>query len=121
MKKNKKIVIIEDNRELLQSLAMILKLQDYQVKTLFSTENAVSRIREFDPDLLLLDLWVEPISGDELARELTEDEQLKDLPILLISAADELGKLSREVGVADYLEKPFDFSQLLQKVEGLVT
>ena len=111
-----KILIIEDNHELLESLTTILQFQDYQVMAKSDASRVWKDIDQFNPDLLLLDVWLEPVDGDQIAHSIKTSENLKNLPVILISAADNLKTLSEKVNADDYLKKPFDLGKLLSKV-----
>lgn len=69
------------------------------------------------PDLVILDIWLPDIAGDEIAVRLKNDSKTKHIPIIFISAHDDLGKRIKKVDVEDYLAKPFDVNQLLEKVK----
>lgn len=112
-----KVLIIEDNPELLESLSMILQFQDYQVLAKSDTSQVWEEIDHFNPDLLLLDVWLEPVSGSQIAQKIKSSESMEDLPVILISAADNLEALSQKAKADDYLKKPFDLGELLEKID----
>lgn len=111
--------MVEDNLELLSCLGAILSSQGYQVEAKKDTVGIWQDINSFNPDLLLLDVWVKPIPGNVVAQKLNEIEQ-EAVPIILISAADNLSTVAADVGVEHYLRKPFEIEQLLELVEEMV-
>lgn len=77
---------------------------------------AIHASREHLPDLILLDVMMPCISGDETARSLNQLPETSDIPIVLMSATDDVAQRARRLGAAGYLAKPFDLDDLLRVV-----
>jgi CheY-like chemotaxis protein len=69
------------------------------------------------PDLLLLDIWMSGIDGRDICKELKQKENTKKIPIVLISASREIERSALEAGADDFLAKPFEIDDLLEKIE----
>ncbi len=101
-----------DIATLLQS---VLTSHDYHVD-LADDLSALRASREHLPDLIVTDLLMPTMGGDEAIRHLRESPETRDIPVVLMSASHELVQRASELGVAGYLSKPFDLDDLLAVV-----
>ena len=118
---NKTIFIVDDNPEVLKYLKQILSNQ-YQVIEAKSVEEA-QKLLKFDiPDLIITDLVMEGASGVEFCIFLKESNELKHIPVILLTASSsEMTKLKgAEVGADEYITKPFNKDYLLARIKGLL-
>ncbi len=104
-----KILIAEDDTDISRLLSRILEAQGYQALQAFSGTEALSLIEREEPDLLLLDLMLPGLSGEELLRKLREERRYS-FPVLILSAKSALGdKVALlKSGADDYITKPFE-------------
>ncbi len=112
----KKILVIDDEVAIRDLIELVLKRENYQVKT---AENGAAGLREMDtfrPDLVLLDLMLPDFSGYDLCREIVKKSSI---PVIMISAKNEtIDKvLGLELGAEDYVTKPFDNRELIARVK----
>ncbi|BCK01563.1 response regulator transcription factor [Anaerocolumna chitinilytica] len=112
----KKILVIDDEVAIRDLIELVLKKENYQVKT---AENGAAGLREMDtfrPDLVLLDLMLPDFSGYDLCREIVKKSSI---PVIMISAKNEtIDKvLGLELGAEDYVTKPFDNRELIARVK----
>ncbi len=119
MKLNKaKVLVIEDNEDTRRFLQKILSA-DYQV---FLADNAVAGIeiaRKEQPALLILDIMLPHLSGLDACRLLKKDERTAKIPIIFLSAKGSVTDITSglDIGADDYLPKPFDYKELLARVQ----
>jgi CheY-like chemotaxis protein len=73
-------------------------------------------MQDWHPDLVLLDVWIPGTAGQELCRQLKQQEPLKQIPLLLMSAHHDLQKVSEQAGADGYLRKPFTKNVLLSTI-----
>ncbi len=111
-----KILVIDDEPILRDSLEVALKTSGYDVVTARTGEEGLERFKEENPDLVLLDHWLPGINGDEVLRKIKEDDA--DIPIIIMTAQGsiEMAVNSMKMGAFDFLIKPFD----LEQVEDLI-
>jgi DNA-binding response OmpR family regulator len=113
----KKILILEDDADILDILSYLLSEEGYETHTLANGENIWEVIKEFAPDLVLTDLMLGDIDGRSICRGIKENPLTSDIPVILISAR---GDLSRSVGEPggpdDFISKPFDINYLIKKI-----
>jgi CheY-like chemotaxis protein len=112
------ILIVDDTPANLQLLASMLKERGYKPRTVSSGERALEAARLMRPDLVLLDINMPVMDGFEVCERLKADPDLKDIPILFISALTDTTVKVRafQVGGDDYITKPFQFEEVEARV-----
>lgn len=117
---NKKILICDDDEGILDMLSIILEDAGFEIISELNSLNIYKVIQNEQPDLLLLDLWMPVLSGDQVLRTIRIDPEKKNLPVIVISASMEGKSIAHEAGADDYLAKPFDIELLIHKVKILL-
>jgi DNA-binding response OmpR family regulator len=112
----KKILIADDDPAILDAISLILSDEGYVVDTT-SDGDTPRRIQNELPDLLLLDIWMSGVDGRDICRYLKSQETTRGIPIVMISAMKDAEKTAIAAGADDFLAKPFDIDDLLQKVK----
>ncbi|HRP57100.1 response regulator [Agriterribacter sp.] len=112
----KKIFILDDDRDILDSMRMVLEFKGYTIHTSASVEN-LKHISEKDPDLLLIDLWMSGVDGSDICRQLKNNTQTRHIPVVIISANANIKELSLNCKADGYLSKPFEIDELLSTVQ----
>jgi two-component system OmpR family response regulator len=114
-----KILIVEDDRNLLDTLEYNLHAEQYEVITATDGEKAVELAREKNPDLILLDIMLPKLSGIEVCRILRKE---MTVPILMLTARnEEVDKIiGLEIGADDYMTKPFSMRELLARIRAML-
>ena len=104
------ILVVDDNEDNRDMLARRLKRQDYEVLTAAGGSAALAALAGTPVDLVLLDVMMPDLDGYAVLKRLKADRALRDIPVLMISALDELDSVVRciQLGAEDYLGKPFD-------------
>ena len=122
-----KILVIDDDPDLVEALKMILQTGSYRVVFAFDGEEGLKRVKEENPDLIILDLLLPKESGDVLCRELKTDPRYANIPILVLTAVAE--KMSnklfpkhrmKSLPADDYVDKPVQPQDLLGRVDRLL-
>ena len=125
-----KILVVDDDPAMLNATTIVLESRGYQVLTAQDGEEALAKVAEEKPDLLILDLLLPVMDGFEVIKRLDEQWGTSDsrIPILILSAVKEDSSRRRyeletkvTLGVDDYVEKPISPPLLLQRVERLLT
>ena len=113
------ILIVEDEKDLLSTLAYNFKKEGYKVIAVSSGEDALNEVKTKKvPDLIILDLMLPDISGTEVCKEVKNDSRSQDIFILMLTAkGEEVDRIGGfEVGADDYLVKPFSLRELSLRV-----
>lgn len=114
----KKIIVIDDEPDLLKVTLLRLKKSGYEVFGGSDGYAVLELAHRVMPDLIILDVYLPGISGDEVTRFLKKDEKLKNIPVILISATtNSLLEKTDACGADSCLTKPFDPEELLKEVE----
>ncbi len=114
-----KILIVEDEPILQETLVYNLSRQSYEVETASDGEGAITKARQFQPNLIVLDLMLPKLDGFEVCRILRQE---MTTPILMLTARDdEIDRVvGLELGADDYLTKPFSMREFLARVKALL-
>jgi len=113
------ILIVDDTPANLRLLAQMLSEQGYSVRAVTSGARALESLRVTPPNLILLDIRMPDMDGYEVCERIKGDPQTNDIPIIFISALNEIEDKVRgfNVGGVDYITKPFQFEEVLARVE----
>jgi DNA-binding response OmpR family regulator len=119
--RRRRILVIEDEANILLSLRFVLERAGYDVEVATTGQDGLAQLRQDHPDLVILDLMLPDVSGYEVCQQVRADDQLADLPILMLTARAQQTERYKgiEVGATEYVTKPFRFSDLLERVERL--
>jgi adenylate cyclase len=114
--------VVDDNPTNLEVLRVRLNAQGYEVVTAVDGEDALNRVREVEPDLVLLDVMMPKLDGISVVKELKQDSTLRFTPIILVTAKADTRDIvtGLEAGGDDYLTKPFEHAALLARVRSLL-
>ena len=116
----KKVLICDDDEGILDMLSFILEDAGFNTISEINSLNVNRIIEKEHPDLLLLDLWMPVLSGDQILKMLKNNPDTNKLPVIIISASIEGKKIAAEAGANDFIAKPFDIAQLIDKVQELI-
>jgi two-component system phosphate regulon response regulator PhoB len=116
----KKILVIEDDRDIRDTMTYALESEGYEV-TSSDNSRILRTIDQNMPDMILLDNWLtewkSDANGQQLSRELKTDPKTSHIPVIIISAVNNVAELAKE-GLSDgYLKKPFDLEDLFAIVK----
>jgi DNA-binding response OmpR family regulator len=111
----KKILVVDDNPNIVKLLEHRLKANEYEVVTAHDGEDALDKVRQAKPDLMILDVVIPKIDGYRVLSILRADEQYKDIPVVMLSAHGQAKDVEKgmELGAVSYITKPFKPEMLL--------
>lgn len=112
-----KILVCDDDPGILEVIKIILEENNFEVYTTSTGKGIQKTIASFKPDMLFLDIWMPGIDGKEITTILKRDPALKKLPVIIISALNDIQDIAAKVGADDFLSKPFTIAALLKVVE----
>lgn len=113
-----KILIVDDDLDILQVIGLILEDEGFQVKLLARGEEIFSHISTFNPDLIILDVMLGSMDGREICCNIKETRETHHIPVIMISASHSIDQFGqKQCFPDDFLAKPFDIVNLINKVE----
>jgi phosphate regulon transcriptional regulator PhoB len=120
--KTEKIVVIEDETDILEVIAYNLKREGYDVITSTSGEDGLEKIEKSKPNLVVLDLMLPEVDGIELCRKIKSDPLTQSIPVIMVTAKGEESDvvLGLGVGADDYVTKPFSPRELTARVKAVL-
>ena len=117
----KKILVVEDDRDVSELIAYNLQRENYDVTCLYEGAGVVEFVRKRKLDLIILDLMLPQVGGLEICRTLKEDPATKKTPIIMLTAKSEESDvvLGLRMGANDYIPKPFSPKILAARVKAI--
>jgi DNA-binding response OmpR family regulator len=113
------VLIVEDNLDLAEAARHFLEIKRYRV--LISDGRDIKQVLENDrPDIIILDIFLGPLDGREICRDLKKDEKTRSIPVIMLSAHDKLSKAYDDNYADGYVMKPFALNELLNEIELLI-
>jgi len=117
MAKKIKVLLCDDDEGIIEVIKIILEENGYEVKPLLNGKGIEKKVLKYIPDLIFLDIWMPGIDGKEVTKLLKNDPATMHIPIIIISALNEVDKIQDSIGADDFLAKPFEMQDLLNKVK----
>jgi len=119
----KKILLIDDDSQMVELVAMRLEANDYRVIVAFSGQDGLSRTESEEPDLILLDITMPGMDGLEVLRKLKYNGKTRDIPVVMLTSKTESQAIfrSQELMAVEYIIKPFEPQELLTIVKRYTT
>lgn len=118
----KRILIIEDEKEIARILELRLKMAGYDVFKAYDGQEGLEKVKSSAPDLILLDLVLPKMGGRQVFLELKKDKDNKNIPVIIVTglSKEACDKKFPIIGADAYFMKPFDFIELLAAIEDLL-
>ena len=113
----KKILIVDDDADLLEPIALILESNGYSVESTTKGEQAHTKLDRFKPDLVLLDILMSGSDGRKICSKIKEDSATQHIPIVMMSAHPGADLDSEHCGANDFIAKPFETKDLTKVIK----
>ncbi len=111
----KTILVVDDNQHILHTISQVLDLEGFSVRRAIHGKEALELLSRFTPDLILADISMPVMDGIQFFNKLRDHTRWSSIPFIFLTAADKPAdiQMGRELGVEDYLTKPFDTHNLI--------
>ena len=122
MSDRKRILIVDDEKDLVDILKARLEIEGYEILAAYDGQEGLEKAQEEKPDLILLDVMMPKMNGYQVCRLLKYDEEFQNIPVIIITArGQEQDKMTGdEVGADEYITKPFENGVLFAKIKELL-
>lgn len=116
---SKKILIVDDEKDIVETIKFMLETEGFECITAYDGEEALSKAKEENPDLIILDVMMPKINGYKICRLLKFDDKYKDIPVIMVTARSQMEDkaIGKETGANEYITKPFDIMHLVERVK----
>jgi two-component system cell cycle response regulator len=116
------VLIVDDNPQNVELLQAFLEALPVKIVTAIDGVDALEKVSQHNPDLILLDIMMPRMSGFQVCRKLKNDPKTRDIQILMVTALNELGDIEQasECGTDDFVSKPVNKFELLTRVKSLL-
>ncbi|KFF17827.1 response regulator [Chryseobacterium sp. JM1] len=112
----KKILIFDDDITILEVITIIFEENGYQVEISETSHDILEKVAQFQPDVILMDNWIPKIGGVEATKLLKSHDEFKSIPVIYVTANNDIVRLAEEAQADDYVAKPFNLDDLEDKV-----
>lgn len=113
----KKVLIIDDDSVIVQGMQTALELSGYHVECMTTGRRTKDMIASLRPDIVFLDVMLDGMDGRDITREIKKDAAMRDVPVIVISAAHNIDRSVLAAGADDFIPKPFSVADLVDRVE----
>ncbi|MFH1783372.1 MAG: response regulator [bacterium] len=119
---SKKILIVDDEPTVVKLVRFLLEKHDFDVRVAYGGQEGVEMAEKEMPELILMDIMMPKVDGNEAIRRLKENEATREIPVIILSALGQESEVAKglESGAMDYLVKPFNPKDLLARVRKIL-
>jgi two-component system cell cycle response regulator DivK len=108
----KKVIIYDDDADLLEVCSLILQSRNFDVITRDKCTTILNDLEKHEPDVILMDNWIPDIGGIKATRLIKESDRFQQIPVIFFSANNDVTEMAANAGAEFSLQKPFDISEL---------
>ncbi|SDQ09927.1 Response regulator receiver domain-containing protein [Chryseobacterium soldanellicola] len=112
----KKILIFDDDKTILEVITIIFEENGYQVEISETSHDIIEKVTQFKPDVILMDNWIPNIGGVAATNLLKSHEEFSTIPVIYVTANNDIVALAEQAQADDYVAKPFNLDDLEGKV-----
>ncbi|HEY4324684.1 MAG TPA: response regulator [Mucilaginibacter sp.] len=117
----KRILIIEDDEDILQVLETVLTMNNFSVSAIAQTTDIFESIKTYNPDIVLTDYLLSGLNGGKICQLIKSNKDTAHLPVVLISAYPTLAVSFGNFGFDAFVNKPFNIGELVKELDGLLS
>jgi DNA-binding response OmpR family regulator len=120
MKKQEKILVLDDDTDIGTMIKMMLEYKGYTVTVSERAEQAAEVLQNNGVDLIIMDMLLSGVNGTDLCVELKKNNSTSHIPVIMISAHPNAKEICLEAGADEFISKPFDMQDILSKIDRLI-
>ncbi|CAN5192613.1 N/A [soil metagenome] len=111
-----KILVIDDDPDILVVMEIILNMKGFTPEVTSDWDTIFERVEAFQPDLIVLDILIAGNDGRTICKQLKADPKTKEIPVIMLSAHSAAAATIKEYGADDFIAKPFQVNDLVEKI-----
>jgi len=111
-----KILIFDDDASILEVISIIFEENGYKVEISETSHDIIQKVEASRPDVILMDNWIPNIGGVEATKLLKNHDEFKNIPVIYVTANNDIAALAESARADDYVAKPFNLEDLEEKV-----
>ncbi|KQR92625.1 response regulator receiver protein [Chryseobacterium sp. Leaf180] len=112
-----KILVVDDSPAILDSIEMMLDLEGYDISKFYKGSEMLNTLNaDAKPNVILMDMWLSGEDGRDICRAIKDNEKLRDIPVLIMSASRGLEQSALDAGADEFIAKPFDLEDMVEKI-----
>lgn len=118
MSTSKKIYVVDDSPAILDSVKLMLNMEGYDVDNYEKGSEMFNSLQTSStkPDVILMDMWLSGEDGRDICKMIKAHQDFKNIPVVIMSASRGLGESAIESGAIDFIPKPFDLGEIVEKI-----
>ncbi|HSI68897.1 MAG TPA: response regulator transcription factor [Gillisia sp.] len=120
MEEKTKILVVDDDSGIGEMLQTLLEFYGFEVTVTEKPDEAENIIQQKEIDLVMLDMLISGVNGTDVCAGIRENENTKDVPVLMMSALHDAGPKCKEAGADDFMAKPFEMEDLIKKINHIL-
>ncbi|SDL71713.1 Response regulator receiver domain-containing protein [Salinimicrobium catena] len=120
MKKNARILVVDDDSGIGEMLKTLLEFYDFNVTVTEQPDETEELIAQHDIDLVMLDMLISGVNGTDVCARLRQNEETRDIPVLMMSALHDAGVKCKNAGANDFIAKPFEMDDLISRINKIL-
>ena len=111
------IVVLDDSPAIVDSIELMMELEGLSISKLYKGTDMLDALNVKEkPKVILMDMWLSGEDGRDICRHIKADEYLKDIPVVIMSASRGLGQSALDAGANDFIAKPFDMEDIIERL-----
>ena len=121
MSTSTQILVLDDSPAIVDSIEMMMELEGLTISKFYKGSDMLNALNpEAKPDVILMDMWLSGEDGRDICRTIRADENLKDIPVVIMSASRGLEQSALDAGANDFIAKPFDMDEISVKIQNIL-
>ncbi|WP_374443005.1 PleD family two-component system response regulator [Epilithonimonas sp.] len=118
MSTSKKIIVVDDSPAILDSVKLMLNMEGFEVSNYERGSDMFNSLLETStkPNVILMDMWLSGEDGRDICKMIKQHQEFKNIPVVIMSASRGLGDSAIESGAIDFIPKPFDLGEIVEKI-----
>ena len=113
----KRILVVDDNKDILQVVQIILQIRGFEVKAIWRGEDTVQAVNDFSPHIVLLDIMLGNVNGIDICNQIKSHPDTKDVCVVMFSAHGKREEILNQCPADNFIAKPFDVHSLARIIE----